>query len=255
VEVLHDGKPIDAPVYTFSAFVENSGSKDIIERHFIDPIEIEGQEVISFLSVDATASDGVSPTVEVEGGKLYVRWKILKPQERVTLSGVASVEGPNRSSSQLTRYVKPVMRLVDVKVGAGMRRIYPFALGVFVSSSVICTTFLVAFLYDRGGDEYVFTPAAGRPPIVARAVVNGFQECVAKPNALSLSDCRAISAQEFARAVSISTFRPAQVGLSVIEYVSAAALAILYGILIPAIFGILSRLRRRLRGSFRDLRA
>lgn len=125
ITVSHKGAVVNRPIYLVQATVENTGSRDVVEKHFLEPLSFKLPQTFEVLSVEAEAANGVRPEAEHSPQSIDIKWLMLKPREKIEIKAIVSSEQDSRPDD-IRRQITPEVRLIDVQTGRGFWKSNPW---------------------------------------------------------------------------------------------------------------------------------
>jgi len=247
LEAYHGDERITDHIFIVSISIENTGSKDITESDFVDPIMISAGTDAEIISASCNESEVSAPSAGVDDGRAQIRWKILKPSSKIELKLAVTAE--DASSEKLVKQIDPILRLRDVLEGPGLRSYAPVVFGFMLSVTI--AALLLGFGAFQNTTHYSLVyaePPSGKQQAIRIAndplpPDTNLMICVIQRDFWALSSCKPTTAAAVAPFVHKSQLEIVNTGLSPLLVILAILLAGIYGLAIPNFPRFLNRFR------------
>lgn len=242
-EVLIHGEKVESAAFLFSSYIENTGSKDITEREFLDPIRIEA-DGFEIISLEADAADGIGAKAGTVNGAGTLSWRILKPRERILLQGL--ITGPNENERSVdARKIKAQIRLTDVRIGKGRVGKFLRYMGVTLLLTIIVAvgTVIISTNSDQG-DKLVKLDKHGAIEFALGLDSDSgrFRRCKPQSTRFSIASCQDISNATVASFAKDLAAKPAYIGQSAL-ILFFPGFVFVYGTIISSLFVLSPRFK------------
>lgn len=249
IVVQHNGEVVEEQVFIIRCTIRNTGNVDLVRTHFADPIEVVLPQTIEILSVEVFAAEGIKPQLSTEHHRALVSWSLLKTREDIEISLTAKSSQPT-TEDEVSKSVRDIVRLVNVKVGAGFWAARPNLRNSLVGGIVglvLMGALLLTVLLVRDNDMLIVRSPAGVAQAMFLPGSSRSQLCVVQQLPVLIGDCEAITREESIRLLPLATrgggftgAPPVVIGLMSFIILACAAI----GAMLGQIFGSLSRVRR-----------
>lgn len=247
-----DGRNVADPIYIYTSTIINTGSKDVPQDRFIDPIEISSGGKFDILSAKVDGPAGVNPEISLDRGGLLIKWKLLKPKEKITINAIVTTKCGGKEFENILQELRPNIRLLDVSLGYGVSRVYPYIFGTILTILIIGLMFLPLMYLTSDTSELVYKSSIdGELYGIGFNEDRYFRACKVQRTIFHTMQCHDLSDQRAINFLQSAKRMKVTVGSPLNDWAIIVPIAILYGILI---FPIANAARRRWSIIYRSMR-